>query len=79
MPRAPIRDAWRDWHGSDDPVAIPDLMPGKHCGSLGDAENAAMEQFCKPLAERFAASAQAMRIRLQALGLLVKEIEPELF
>jgi len=79
MPRASVRDAWRNWHGSDDPVAVPDLMPGKCCGSLGDAENAAMEQFCKPFAERFAASAQAMRIRLQALGLLVKEIEPELF
>lgn len=79
MPRASVRDAWREWHGSDTPMAIRELMGGRTCESLGDAENAAMERFCKPLAERFAASAQAMRIRLQAVGLLVKEIEPELF
>lgn len=39
----------------------------------------AREAFCKPLAERFEVSAVAMRIRLENLGLFVKEIEPGLF
>jgi len=38
-----------------------------------------MEQFCKPLAERFEVSAQAMRLRLQKLELLVKKVTPRLF
>ena len=42
-------------------------------------ERVAMEQFCKPLADQFAVSAQAMRIRLEVLKLLVREIEPQLF
>jgi Zn-dependent peptidase ImmA (M78 family) len=79
MPRKLLRAAWAEWRGSDDPVAICDLEIGDYHRDREANENMAMERFCKPLAERFHVSAQAMRIRLQALELLVKEIEPKLF
>jgi len=79
MPRRMLREAWREWRGSDEPVALTDLEIISFSGDRRANEQAAMERFCKPLAERFAASAQAMRIRLEALGLLVKEIEAGLF
>ncbi|TVQ34155.1 MAG: ImmA/IrrE family metallo-endopeptidase [Phycisphaeraceae bacterium] len=79
MPRRMLRKEWAKWHGSDEPVALTDLDIVDHHGDRQANENMAMERFCKPLAERFAASAQAMRIRLQSLELLVKEKEPGLF
>lgn len=79
MPRRLLREAWSEWRGSDEPVAVTDLPMRDFHATREANEHMAMEQFCKPLAERFAVSAQAMRIRLQALELLVKEIEPKLF
>lgn len=79
MPEKFVYDAWRDWRGTDEPVRIGDLPVGDYHGEKVADQNMAMERFCKPLAERFEVSAQAMRIRLQKLGLLVEEIEPRLF
>ena len=79
MPRQMLFDAWTAWRGSDDPVAISDLPP---CDYHRDAEanaNMAMDLFCKPLAEQFEVSAEAMRYRLKKMELLVKELEPRLF
>lgn len=79
MPRNLLRSAWSDWRGSDDPAALTDLDVPSLGRDRKAEEHAAMESFCRPLAERFEVSAQAMRIRLQTLGLLVREIEPGLF
>jgi len=79
MPRPRLREAWAEWRGADDPLALTDLDVRAVHADRKLNENLAMEQFCRPLAERFAVSATAMRIRLQALELLVSHIEPRLF
>lgn len=79
MPRKLVFDAWVDWRGSDDPVAISELPP---CNNHRDADaNAkmAMDLFCKPLAEKFEVSAEAMRYRLKTMELLVREKPQTLF
>lgn len=78
MPRDLLRKAWRQWRGNDDPVSLADL--GLNASTSSELEwQIAFERFCRPLADDFAASAQAMRIRLEALELLVKEHQPGLF
>ena len=79
MPRQMVYDAWSQWRGSHDPVAISSLPVGDYHADRRANEEMAMDQFCKPLAERFEVSAQAMRYRLQKVDLLVKEIQPRLF
>jgi len=79
MPRQLVYDAWSQWQGTDMPVAISDLPVGDYHADRQANEEMAMDQFCKPLAERFEVSAQAMRYRLQKLKLLVKEVQPRLF
>jgi len=79
LPRQMVFEAWSQWHGSDRSVAIGELSVGDYYRDREDNENMAMEQFCRPLAERFEVSAQAMRLRLQKLELLVKRAMPRLF
>jgi len=42
-------------------------------------QNIAMERFCRPLATQFGVSAEAMRIRLERLGFLLREVPNTLF
>jgi len=79
MPRQLVYDAWSQWRDSDKPVAISDLPVGDYHADRQANEKMAMDQFSKPLAERFEVSAQAMRYRLQKLELLVKKVQPRLF
>lgn len=79
MPRRMVLDAWSSWRGNDDPVVIATLPVNDYHGDRKANEEMAMDRFCRPLADQFGVSAQAMRIRLQALDLLVKELEPRLF
>lgn len=79
MPRQMVFDQWAQWRGSDDQVAITDLNIGDYHDERRANEEMAMDAFCKPLADRFEVSAQAMRYRLQKLELLVREIQPRLF
>ena len=79
MPRELVYDAWSKWRQSDDPVVISDLPPSRYDPDGPNKENAAMDQFCRPLARKFEVSAQAMRYRLQTLELLVKEVPEKLF
>lgn len=79
MPRRLVYAAWHAWHGDNGPVVISELpIPDYHKETQRN-ENMAMEQFCKPLAERFEVSSEAMRIRLQQLELLVRERPQLLF
>ena len=75
MPRRLVRAAWQAWRNTEDSVALSDLV----VGDTQVNEEMTFEQFCKPLAERFEVSAQAMRIRLETLKLLVRRKEPSLF
>jgi len=79
MPRQMVHDAWSQWRNSNDPVAISELPVGDYHDDRQANEAMAMEKFCRPLAERFEVSAQAMRYRLGKLELLVKEVQPRLF
>ena len=79
MPRSMVFEAWNEWRESDGPVRIGDLPTNSFRGERDADRNMAMDHFCKPFAERFHVSAQAMRIRLQELELLVEEITPRLF
>jgi hypothetical protein len=79
MPHEMVYEAWSQWRGTDMPVAISELPVGDYHTDRQANENMAMEKFCKPLAERFEVSAQAMRYRLQKLELLVKKVQPRLF
>ncbi|MCC5786915.1 MAG: ImmA/IrrE family metallo-endopeptidase [Phycisphaerales bacterium] len=79
MPRALLRAQWKDWRGDEAPVQDADLRVRQFEGDRKRDVEIAREAFCKPLAERFEVSAMAMRIRLESVGLFVKEIEPGLF
>jgi len=79
MPRQMVYDGWALWRGSDAEVAVSDLQVGDYHADRQANERLAMDQFCRPLAERFEVSAAAMRYRLQKLGLLVQELQPRLF
>lgn len=79
MPRDHLYHHWYDWRGDDAPVQDTDLDVRQLPGDCKRSVESARETFCKPLAERFEVSAAAMRIRLENIGLFVKEIEPGLF
>jgi len=79
MPRELVYKAWLQWRGTDMPVVISELPIGDYHNDRKANEEMAMDRFCRPLAERFEVSAQAMRYRLQKLELLVREVQPRLF
>ncbi len=64
--------------GSLDPVVLADLPPVLVADGR-DPANTTLDRFSKPLAERFEVSAEAMRIRLEKLGLLMRERPNTLF
>ncbi|MEM7517501.1 MAG: ImmA/IrrE family metallo-endopeptidase [Planctomycetota bacterium] len=72
MPRRLVFEAWEEWRGSRDEVALADL-------AINPDDEIALDAFCRPLADCFEVSAQAMRYRLEKLELIVKEVEPRLF
>ena len=85
MPREMVLAAWRAARGDGGPLTLDGLrrdQPDLACleQRLGirlalDREellDAAFEEAARPLAERFEVSAQAMRIRLEQLGLLLR-------
>mgnify|MGYP006274198189 FL=1 len=79
MPRELVFNEWHAWRGADAPVPDADLDVQPLASDQKRDVELARESLCKPLAERFEVSAHAMRIRLENLGLFVKEIEPGLF
>jgi hypothetical protein len=78
MPKALIVAAWREWRGSLDPVVLADL-PAAPVADGRDPASATLDRFSRPLAERFEVSAESMRIRLEKLGLLLRERPSTLF
>jgi len=92
MPREMVKTVWHKWRGQMEPICLPDLESKRRQiltaevlrrGGLKQSENAAddmvLEHLARPLAERFQVSAEAMRIRLENMGLLLRKKEPTLF
>lgn len=73
MPRALVRREWCAWRGRDDVMCVLDLDVRGYSNDRRANQNSAMQKFCKPIAERFHVSAEAMSYRLEALGLLTRE------
>ena len=94
MPRQMVHAEWTEFRDGDDrPVAIDDLREmfagimdvgplyyrGRLTSDQASQDIAMKEEFCRPLADRFEVSREAMRIRLEQLGLLVLKKENTLF
>jgi hypothetical protein len=86
MPRKLVMQAWCERFGNDHPRVLRRkdriVVPGDTEDEIVTAvrtfdearDNEAMEIFARPFAEQFLVSAIAMRIRLERLGLLFREV-----
>ncbi|MCZ2341669.1 MAG: ImmA/IrrE family metallo-endopeptidase [Bacteroidales bacterium] len=93
MPRTLVKDAWEQWRGEAGAIALSEiddtrkqkiitaelLRRGGMELSADAQETMILEHLSRPLAEQFAVSAPAMRIRLEDLGFLVRKKEVSLF
>jgi Zn-dependent peptidase ImmA (M78 family) len=91
MPRAMILTEWENWRGSLDPIILTELSDGaerlqvelmrRGGGKLGAEGEADMilENACRPFADLFQVSAEAMRIRAEEMQLLLREKTLTLF
>ncbi|MDW8266080.1 MAG: ImmA/IrrE family metallo-endopeptidase, partial [Gemmataceae bacterium] len=70
MPREMVKRAWHEWRGSMDPIYLADLRAV--VGDFGTDESV-LENAIRPLAGTFQVSAEAMRIRLEDMGLLLRK------
>lgn len=86
MPRGRVHDVWSEELGRDEPLLLPELrsndrlvmrvqksMQHRGSGKTEAIDNAIFDGVAKPLAHRFGVSPVAMRIRLEKLGLLLRE------
>lgn len=86
MPGAMVRRAWAEMRGDDAPAVLADLRAGSRDllgeevarrgwepASEDEAAEMVLEAAARPLARDFAVSPGAMRVRLEALGLLLRE------
>jgi hypothetical protein len=85
MPRVKVHDEWQKCLGRSRPLLLSDLRPNGRVGvrtqtkiyeqsrsEISAVEDALFEEIAKPIARRFGVSAQAMRIRLERLGLMLR-------
>lgn len=90
MPRKLIHAAWATFRGGDDrPVELGELGAAQAGSPLfyriqpaateEERDNAVKEDFCRPLAEHLEVSREAMRIRLEGIGLIVRRRPATLF
>jgi len=76
MPREMMKRAWHEWHGDMDPIYLPKLRDER--GDTGTDEFV-LENAMRPLAVKFQVSPEAMRIRAEGMGLLLRKREATLF
>ena len=90
MPRKLVYTAWAEFRDGDDrPVELRELHAarsgsplfyrGQPAATEEERDYAVKEDFCRPLAERFEVSREAMRIRLEEFELIVRERPATLF
>lgn len=76
MPRELLKRSWHEWRDGMEPIYLPDLRAEN--GTDGTDEMV-MENAVRPLAGKFQVSAEAMRIRAEGMGLLLRKREASLF
>lgn len=94
MPSGLLRAGWQAWRGDLEAVCLEDLWEEygedavrNEVGQRSDADRAdqftaacaVMDMFVRPLAATFEVSAEAMRIRLEETGLLLRQRSQMLF
>jgi Zn-dependent peptidase ImmA (M78 family) len=86
MPRRRVHEEWKECLGRTRPLLLSDLRPNGRVmmraqamiyeqgrSETGAVDDALFEEVAKPIARRFGVSAPAMRIRLEKLGLLLRQ------
>jgi Zn-dependent peptidase ImmA (M78 family) len=86
MPRRRVHDEWKECLGRTRPLLLSELRPNGRVmmraqtmiyerarGEIGAVDDALFEEVASPIARRFRVSPAAMRIRLERLGLLLRE------
>lgn len=76
MPREMLKRSWHEWRGNMEPICLTDLR-AKYGAS--DTDESLMENAVRPLAIKFQVSPEAMRIRAEAMQLLLRKREVTLF
>lgn len=87
MPRDHVLGEWKERMGRTRPLLLSELRPSGRVmmraqtmiyeqsrTEAGAVDDALFEEVAKPIARRFAVSPSAMRIRLEKLGLLLREV-----
>jgi Zn-dependent peptidase ImmA (M78 family) len=86
MPRRRVHDEWKERLGRTRPLLLSDLRPNGKVMMRAQSmiyeqgrnearavDDALFEEVAKPIARRFGVSPQAMRLRLEKLGLLLRQ------
>jgi Zn-dependent peptidase ImmA (M78 family) len=86
MPRRRVREVWKECLGRKRPLLLSDLQPNRQVmaraqtldheqgrNEAASFDDALFEKVAKPIARRFGVSPAAMRIRLERLGLLLRQ------
>lgn len=76
IPREMLKRAWHEWRGNMEPIYLPDIRTETGDGPPDDR---LLEDAIRPLAVQFEASPEAMRIRAEGMGLLLRNKERLLF
>ena len=92
MPRELVKKSWEEWRGDLEPIYLDDLQLDKQAILVAEAakrgpywsnekseDNLLFENACRPMAELFAVSPDAMRIRLENMKFLCRNRENLLF
>jgi len=86
MPRRRVHDEWKECLGRTRPLLLSDLRPNGQVmmraqtqiyeqgrNEVGAVDDVLFENVARPIARRFGVSPAAMRIRLEKLGLLLRQ------
>lgn len=76
MPKEMMKRAWSEWRADMAPIYLTDLRAGT---SRKVPDDLMLENAVRPLAETFEVSPEAMRIRCEGMGLLLRKKEALLF
>ena len=76
MPKEMIKRAWGEWRRDMDPIYLTDLRAEAGANVTDDI---VFENAIRPFAATFEVSAEAMRIRCEGMGLLLRKKEAMLF
>lgn len=76
MPREMLKRSWHEWRGDIEAMCLSDLRAN---AGNGGTDEMVLENAIRPLATTFQVSPEAMRIRAEGIGLLLRKREASLF